>query len=196
MFSPKYNKLKVDKLPLIKVPEKKDYKQLLNQYLKEHDKPLKPIKSRGKNPVPNDVHCPCCNAPHTYIYYNTGGRGQFLCKVCDTHFNRQNYIDNTPELCCPHCGKALELKKKRKLFNIRKCTNPNCSYYQNSLNSLSKDNLAVYQANPEKFNCITYIVNLNLTFLKLIYILYLKMPLVSNFVSFLLMLWAYFLLIL
>jgi hypothetical protein len=34
LFSPKYNKLKVDKLPLIKVPEKKDYKQLLNQYLK------------------------------------------------------------------------------------------------------------------------------------------------------------------
>lgn len=51
LFSPKYNKLKVDKLPLIKVPEKKDYKQLLNQYLKEHDKPLKPINSRGKNPV-------------------------------------------------------------------------------------------------------------------------------------------------
>ena len=51
LFSPKYNKLKVDKLPLIKVPKKKDYKQLLNQYLKEHDKPLKPIKSRGKNPV-------------------------------------------------------------------------------------------------------------------------------------------------
>ena len=42
LFSPKYNKLKVDKLPLIKVPDKKDYKQLLNQYLKEHDKPLKP----------------------------------------------------------------------------------------------------------------------------------------------------------
>lgn len=100
LFSPKYNKLKVDKLPLIKVSEKKNYKQLLNQYLKEHDKPLKPIKSRIKNPVPNDVHCPCCNAPHTYIYDNTGGRGQFLCKVCDTHFNRQNYIDNPPELCC------------------------------------------------------------------------------------------------
>ena len=151
LFSPKYNKLKVDKLPLIKVPEKKDYKQLLNQYLKEHDKSLKPIKSRGKNPVPNDVRCPCCNAPHTYIYDNTGGRGQFSCIVCDSHFNRQNYIDNPPELCCPHCGKALELKKKRKLFNIHKCTNPNCSYYQNSLNSLSKDNLAEYQAKPEKF---------------------------------------------
>ena len=61
LFSPKYNKLKVDKLPIIHVPEKKDYKQLLEQHIKEHGKPLKPIKSRGKNPVPDDVHCPCKN---------------------------------------------------------------------------------------------------------------------------------------
>ena len=151
LYSPKYNKLKVDSLPIIKVHEKKDYKLLLQQYLTEHDKPLKPIKSRGKHPVPSDVHCPCCNAPHEYIYDNTGGRGQFLCKVCDTHFNRQNYMDNPSELCCPHCGKALELKKKRKLFNIHKCTNPNCSYYKNSLNSLSKDDLEEYKSNPNKF---------------------------------------------
>lgn len=58
LFSPKYNKLKVDKLPIIHVPE--------------------------------HVHCPCCNAPHNYIYDNTGSRGQFWCKVCDTHFNRHN----------------------------------------------------------------------------------------------------------
>ena len=151
LYSPKYNKLKVDSLPIIKVHEKKDYKLLLQQYLTEHDKPLKPIKSRGKHPVLSDVHCPCCNAPHEYIYDNTGGRGQFLCKVCDTHFNRQNYMDNPSELCCPHCGKALELKKKRKLFNIHKCTNPNCSYYKNSLNSLSKDDLEEYKSNPNKF---------------------------------------------
>ena len=43
LFSPKYNKLKVDKLPLIKVPEKKDYRELLKKYLKENGKPLKPI---------------------------------------------------------------------------------------------------------------------------------------------------------
>ena len=151
LFSPKYNKLKVDKLPIIHVPEKKDFKKLLTQYLNEHGKPLKPINPRGKNPVPNDVHCPCCNAPHNYIYDNTGGRGQFWCKVCDTHFNRQNYIDNPPELCCPHCGKALELKKKRKLFNIHKCTNPKCSYYLNSLKNLSKEQLVEYNSNPEKF---------------------------------------------
>lgn len=151
LFSPKYKKLKIDKLPLIKVPEKKDYRNLLKLYFKEHQKPLKPINSRGKHPVPDDVHCPCCDAPHQYIYDNTGGRGQFLCKICDTKFNRQNYIDNPPELCCPHCGKALELKKKRKLFNIHKCTNPNCSYYINSLKSLSQKDLEEYKKNPHKF---------------------------------------------
>lgn len=151
LFSPKYNKLKVDKLPIIHVPEKKDYKQLLEQYIKEHGKPLKPIKSRGKNPVPDDVHCPCCNAPHIYIYDNTGGRGQFSCKICSTNFSRHNWIDNPIELHCPHCGHYLSLEKKRKLFNIHKCRNNNCSYYQNSLKALSKDDIEEYKNNPEKF---------------------------------------------
>lgn len=109
LFSPKYNKLKVDKLPIIHVPEKKDYKQLLKQYLKEHDKPLKP------------------------------------------HFNRHNYLDNPIELHCPHCGGALSVVKNRKLFNIHKCMNKKCSYYQNSLNSLSKKDLEEYKSKPEKF---------------------------------------------
>ncbi len=119
LFSPKYNKLKVDKLPIIHVPE--------------------------------HVHCPCCNAPHNYIYDNTGGRGQFWCKVCDTHFNRHNYLDNPIELHCPHCGGALSVVKNRKLFNIHKCMNKKCSYYQNSLNSLSKKDLEEYKSKPEKF---------------------------------------------
>lgn len=151
LFSPKYNKLKVDKLPIIHVSKKKDYKQLLEQYIKEHRKPLKPIKSRGKNPVPDDVHCPCCNAPHIYIYDNTGGRGQFSCKICSTNFSRHNWIDNPIELHCPHCGHSLSLEKKRKLFNIHKCRNNNCSYYQNSLKTLSKDDIEEYKNNPEKF---------------------------------------------
>lgn len=119
MFSPKYNKLKVDKLPIIHVPE--------------------------------HIHCPCCNAPHNYIYDSTGGRGQLWCIVCNTHFNRQNYLDNPIELHCPHCSGALSVVKNRKLFNIHKCMNKNCSYYQNSLNSLSKEDLEVYKSNPEKF---------------------------------------------
>ena len=36
LFSPKYKKLKIDKLPVIHVPEKKNYRDLLSLYLKEH----------------------------------------------------------------------------------------------------------------------------------------------------------------
>jgi hypothetical protein len=84
--SPKYQKLKIDKLPLIVMPpkpEKKDYKKLIEQYFKEHGKPLKPVTRRNKSTVPSHIHCPTCNAPADYIYDNTGGRGQFECKVCD-----------------------------------------------------------------------------------------------------------------
>jgi len=151
LFSPKYNKLKIDKLPIIHVPKKKDYKQLLDQYLIDNGKPLKPINHRGKNLVSSDVHCPCCNAPHNYIYDNTGGRGQLWCKICDTHFNHHNHIDNPIELHCPHCGGALSLEKSRKFFNIHKCRNRKCSYYQNSLKALSNHDLEEYKSNPEKF---------------------------------------------
>ena len=151
LFSPKYKKLQVDKLPHIHTVEKKNYKLLLQKHLEETGNPIKPINSRGKFPVPSDVHCPCCNAPHNYIYDNTGGRGQFLCKICNTRFNRQNFFDKSIHLYCPYCNKPLELKKKRKFFNIHKCTNPNCSFYINSLKSLSKDDLEEYYANPERF---------------------------------------------
>src|SRR5659263_694727 len=82
--SAKYKKLTVDKLPIIKTFEKLDYKQLLSEYkASHHGKDLKPIKSRGKNPVSQDTVSPCCGAPHIYLYDNTGGRGQICCKVCD-----------------------------------------------------------------------------------------------------------------
>ena len=60
LLSQKYNKLKVDKLPIVHVPEKKGYKQLLKQYLEDRGKPIKPIKSRCDKSVPDDIHCPLC----------------------------------------------------------------------------------------------------------------------------------------
>ena len=53
LFSPKYNKLKVDKLPKLVINEKLDYKVLLDQYLKEHDKPLEEYKT---NPEKFKLH--------------------------------------------------------------------------------------------------------------------------------------------
>lgn len=151
LFSPKYNKLKVDRLPKLFIPEKLDYKVLLEKYFEQHNKPLRPIHHRGKNIVPDDVCCPRCNAPHNYIYDNTGGRGQFFCKVCDFHFNNKNRFDNPLELRCPYCGDALTLIKHRKLFNVHKCQNNKCSYYNYNLNSLSSEQLEEYKTNPEKF---------------------------------------------
>jgi rubredoxin len=86
--SPKYNKLNVDKLPVIKKFEPLNYILLLEEYKAKHGKILKPVNSRGKNPVPTDCVCPICGAPHTYLDDNTGGRGQLLCKVCNNRFAR------------------------------------------------------------------------------------------------------------
>jgi transposase-like protein/rubredoxin len=149
--SPKYNKYTVDTLPVIKKFEKLNYKQLLEEYKSTHGKELKPIKSRSQTPVPDDVICPRCGAPHTYIYDNTGGRGQLLCKVCSLRFNRDKKDFNPITLVCPYCGHALAKKKDRKHFNIHKCINKECPFYLDSLKKLSPEDLAEYQQDKHKF---------------------------------------------
>ena len=152
LFSPKYRKLNVDELPKIIVPEKKDFKVLIKNYANEHDgKVLKPIKHRGNFIVPKNLHCPCCNAPSDYIYDNTGGRGQYWCKVCDTHFNKQNIFDNDHIYKCPYCNHSLVLHKVRKNFNVHRCINLKCNFYLNALSSLSDDDKLEYQQHPERF---------------------------------------------
>lgn len=88
-----YRKLQVDQMPIIKVPEKLNYRELLEQYILEHGKPIKHVKphKNSKAKVPNTLVCPRCNTPHSYLYGNTGGRGQYKCKVCSCCFNLKNY---------------------------------------------------------------------------------------------------------
>lgn len=149
--SPKYNKYTVDKLPVIKTFKKLDYKQLLKEYKATHGKDKKPVNSRGKNPVAPGTVCPRCDAPHTYLYDNTGGRGQLWCKVCDIRFSKNKSSFNPITFICPYCGHTLTKKKERKNFNIHKCTNKKCSYYLNSLKKLSPEDLAEYQQDKHKF---------------------------------------------
>lgn len=149
--SPKYNKLSVDKLPVIKQPEKLDYKLLLREYKSKNGKELKPIKSRGNNPVPSDVVCHRCGAPHTYLYDNTGGRGQLWCKVCGLRFDKDKTDFKIGALVCPYCGRILVKKKERKHFNIHKCINPKCPFYLQSLKNLSPEDLEEYKADKHKF---------------------------------------------
>ena len=151
-YSSKYNKLKVDKLPILNTPvKKKNFKILLDEYFISNGKVLKPINHRGKNTVPSAIVCPCCDAPSNYIYDNTGGRGQFLCKVCNTLFNKNNYASLHFDFSCPYCGKSLSTKKERKHFIVHRCRNPKCSFYLNNLNSLSGQDLEEYKSNPERF---------------------------------------------
>ena len=128
--SPKYNKLTVDKLPIIKQPEQLNYKTLLAEYKSKNGKELKPVRSRGKTPVPDGVVCHRCGAAHEYLYDNTGGRGQ---------------------LVCPYCGHILVKKKDRKHFNIHKCVNPKCSFYLGNLRKLSPQEKTEYEKDKHNF---------------------------------------------
>jgi transposase-like protein len=149
--SPKYQKHTVDKVPIVKTFNKLNYLKILKDYKFTNGKDLKPVKPRGKNPVSPDTVCPLCGAPHIYLYDNTGGRGQLLCKVCDLHFNKDK-TDFTPEVfLCPFCGHVLNKKKDRKHFNIHKCVNKKCSFYLDSLKKLSPEDFAEYQQDKHKF---------------------------------------------
>lgn len=149
--SPKYNKLHVDKLPTIKKPEQLNYIFLLEEYRVKHGKNLKSVTSRGGKSVSADCVCHRCGAPHNYLYDNTGGRGQLLCKICGLRFNKDKTDFKAGALVCPYCGNILVKKKDRKNFNIHKCVNKNCVFYLDALKNLSPQDRAEYEQDKHKF---------------------------------------------
>ena len=124
--SPEYQKFKTDKLPVIIKFEKQDYEFLLEYYLWKYKKPCKPVIRRNGRDVPCDVVCPNCNAPHEYIYDNTGGRGEYKCKVCGQCFVNGVNATTPLVLACPYCGKMLQPKKERKHFTVHIFTSRYC----------------------------------------------------------------------
>jgi len=122
----KYVKLSVDPLPVFDKPEiKKIYD--CTELIKSGN--IKPVRRRKGKSVPTDVVCPYCGASHEYIYDNTGGRGQYECKVCSSLFNKVKPTrDDEPY--CPFCLQKLELIKKRKDFDIYRCHNTVRKNYQ------------------------------------------------------------------
>lgn len=148
--SPSYQKFQLDPLPKLAQLEKKDHQELLQTYLHEHGKPLRPVKHRKDHSVPPEIVCPVCGAPHDYIYDNNGQHGQFLCKVCKATFSA-NKLDFEVRFLCPFCGRCLLQAKTRKQFNIWKCVNDQCSFYLDNLRKLSKADHEIYQNNPHRF---------------------------------------------
>lgn len=142
--SPKYQKFKVDKLPLILHVEPWDYKDFM-KYLewryKDDYKPITPVRRRGECDIPDDCKCPRCNAPKIYLYKNNGSKGQFLCKVCQNTFFQAATAASRLKLRCPYCTHALTPKKDRKHFIVHKCINPKCPYYLKNLKKVDKRDL-------------------------------------------------------
>lgn len=137
--SPKYHKLKIDKLPRVLKFQQQDYRFLLAYYQERYQKTLTPVQRRPGKDIPTDTCCPRCQAPHQYIYDNNGGNGQFQCKVCKQTFVTGEKVQKPITLACPYCGHTLTPKKHRKHFRLHKCVNKKCSYYLRHLKKLPKD---------------------------------------------------------
>ena len=142
--SPKYQKFKIDELPLILNVEPWDYRDFM-AYLKwrykDDYKPIKPIKRRAECDIDEDCKCPRCNAPSIYLYKNNGSKGQLMCKVCQTKFSSVENRHSSLKLRCPHCMHTLVPKKDRKHFIVHKCINPKCPYYIKNLKKVDKKDL-------------------------------------------------------
>ncbi|MGE9975435.1 IS6 family transposase [Coprococcus catus] len=113
--SPKYQKFKIDELPLI-TDFRQDwtYKDLIPYHEKRYGKKIRPVIRRSECNIPDDCTCPRCNAPKPFLYKNNGSKGQLLCKVCDARFSPDASRFSSVKLRCPHCGNTLVPKKDRK----------------------------------------------------------------------------------
>jgi putative transposase len=166
--SERYRALQIDAMPVVEKRKLYDHNYLLNEYLQKHGKPLKPVNRRSRFLPPHGAICPICGAPYEYIYDNSGGRGQFGCKVChSTFFLNETYLEKLM-LKCPHCGKPLQKKRDRKQFFVYTCVNKSCPFYIHNLTSMSKDEKADFEKNPYKYKLHYYyrVFNIELDSLK------------------------------
>lgn len=146
-----YRKLAVDEMPIFEKILKGNYKHIIDGYFKKTGVLIKPVRHRKASSVPKDLRCPYCNAPHDYIYDNNGGKGQYLCKVCAAVFSHNNKPLRDVTLKCPHCHHTLQNVKKRRNFDVFKCTNDDCSFYIKNISRMSKSEKEDFAGNPHKY---------------------------------------------
>jgi putative transposase len=155
---PNYRNFAVPSLPPLTDPPQeaapiKNYEEILAEYEQVHSKPLAPVRYRaGSVRVPDLVVCPCCNAPHQYIYYNDGKkRTQFLCKVCGQLFQVDRRFQRKTKYYCPYCHHALFTWKERKEVTIYKCRNNNCEYRMRKINKLNEREKELVKTRSSQF---------------------------------------------
>ena len=143
---PNYRDFSVDPIApieaarIVKPIAQLDYRVILDNYETRHGKPLKPVNPRNpKNQTPKHIKCPCCSAPHEYLYFNDGKkRSQIKCKICNNHFQLHKRFRNKVKYFCPYCFKPLYTWKERQEVTIYKCGNPKCPCRTTKLNRLNE----------------------------------------------------------
>jgi len=146
---PNYRIFSVDPLAPLTGPQhlkkeptpSRDWRDLLASYEKKHRKPLSPVKYRAGSPrVPESTHCPSCQAPHAYLYYNDGKKqSQLLCKVCGELFQQmKRFRQSKTKYYCPHCQHALFTWKQKKEVTFYKCCNDHCPHRARRMGKLNE----------------------------------------------------------
>jgi transposase-like protein/rubredoxin len=156
----------VDILPLTSKPTN-DYRKILEEK-KKLGITIQPINHRI--PIPDDLHCPQCNAPKDYLYNygypkdkNIDLYHKIQCKICG--YQGSPYAPkHSPKFFCPYCGKPLEKIRQRKNFTVWKCCNKRCPFRNNKQAKLQ----AVKEhRNPSKISYIYREFNIDLSQLQL-----------------------------
>ncbi len=126
---------------------------LLAEYESRSGQPLKPVNVRNlHNRVPEQIKCPHCEAPHTYIYYNDGKkRSQLKCKVCADVFQILIRFRKPLKYFCPYCFKALFTWKVRDEVTIYKCHNHDCPHRKEKLNTLNDNEKKIREERSSQF---------------------------------------------
>jgi transposase-like protein len=144
--------------PLTQLPKKepdpvKNYTQILAEYERIHGRPLAPVRYRYGSPrVPDLVVCPCCNAPHEYLYYNDGKkRSQLLCKVCGELFQAEGRFRRKTRYYCPYCLHALFTWKQKKEVTHHKCCNDTCEYRIRQIGKLNERERELVKTRSSQF---------------------------------------------
>jgi putative transposase len=165
---PQYRNFSVDSLaPLTEPPQPKkpapleNYKHILTAYELTHGKPLAPVNYRPTSPrVPQHLVCTCCNAPHSYLYYNDGNkRTQLRCKVCHALFqmNKRFRKGEKTKYFCPYCNHALFTWKHRREVTIYKCCNDRCSHRARNIAKLNEKEKTLRSKRSSQFKlCYQY----------------------------------------
>jgi len=161
--SPDYQKFKTDKLPHVLKREIWHYTDYIPYIKDRYGIDIKPINRRKPCDIPDDMICPCCNAPKPYLYKNNGSKGQIWCKVCSNKFKPdESRFKKIFSLRCPYCNHSLFPVKERKHFTVHKCINQKCSYYLKNLKKVKKTDLdEPYGKNKYKLHYIYREFNIN-----------------------------------